>query len=133
MLNDHLNYMNGIEKALDGGHEFQECGFNHCRLGEWLYGAGTEEVLSLKNNRALKMFNRLFDIHKKFHEAGEQALMQRGQGNFEAARQILSDMQLFCSQLITILLVLDSIVNVSDSVGNKQVDFNDSSLKKGAA
>ena len=126
-LNEHLQYMGDVEKSLNGDCEFQGCEFNHCQLGQWLYGAGTEEVLSLKNNRALKMFNRLFDVHKKFHEAGDQALLQKRRGYSEISSQCLSDMQLFCSQLITILLALDDIVNASNTAVG--VEHNDTILK----
>ncbi|RKZ38253.1 MAG: hypothetical protein DRQ49_00505 [Gammaproteobacteria bacterium] len=74
-LNDHIQYLKKIEATLEGKGDFYGTHHHECKLGQWLYGEGANEVATLEQSReAQKIFDSLFEPHEQFHTVSKKAL-----------------------------------------------------------
>jgi hypothetical protein len=109
-LNDHIQYMKKIEATLAGVGNFPGTNHHDCKLGQWLYGEGANEVAGLQNSYAQEIFDSLFEPHERFHTISKQALEKKQAGD-EIGTQIAMTEMYKLSQLITQkLLELDTLV-----------------------
>jgi len=106
-LNDHIQYLKKIEATLEGKGDFYGTHHHKCKLGQWLYGDGANEVTTLQSGDAQKVFDSLFEPHEQFHTASKQALEKAGDG--KNAKIAITEMYKL-SQIITKkLLALDAL------------------------
>ena len=107
-MTDHLKYLDKIEATLDGRGEFRGTDFHDCKLGQWLYNEGRQEVEAF-GPEALALFERLLEPHQRFHEISHQAIRQREAGDSAASRAAISQMMRLSVQLVDTLLDLDAM------------------------
>ncbi len=107
-LNDHVQYLRKLQAAIERKEESNFCGIDsqNCRLGQWLYGTGPEEVQHL-DAESRELFAKLFKPHEAFHLAGQRALQAQQAGDEEAVRQALGEMTQLSAVLVDLLIELD--------------------------
>jgi hypothetical protein len=108
-LNDHVQYLKKIEATLTGTGDFQGSDHHDCKLGQWLYGDGPNEVAALQNAKAQKIFDSLFEPHEHFHNVSKQALEKKQGGDEHAAQTAMTEMYKISHTLTKKLLELDSL------------------------
>ncbi|MFK5893120.1 MAG: CZB domain-containing protein [Pseudomonadota bacterium] len=107
-LNDHIQYMKKIQRTLSDKSDFKGLEHQHCKLGEWLYGDGIEEIKSTNNKELEEIFQSLYEPHKKYHDASKKALQHHNENNEKEARQYETKMIVISSILVNLLLKLDA-------------------------
>lgn len=108
-LNDHIQYLNKINAALEGKIDFQGVSHHECQLGQWLYGEGEAEVMAMQDSRAKDIFDSMRIPHEQFHILSQIALEKKQAGDEAGAKQALTQMHA-CSTLLTNkLLELDQM------------------------
>jgi hypothetical protein len=105
-LNDHIQYLKKIEATLDGKGDFHGTDHHECKLGQWLYGEGAEEMLALQqNSEAKEVFDSLFEPHENFHTVSKQALELIDDN--QSAQQAMTEMYKLSHVITKKLLALD--------------------------
>lgn len=105
-MNDHVQYLSKIKATLNDTGSFQGTDCQHCALGQWLYGAGAQEVHTLGTD-AHQLFEQLIEPHEKFHEASARALKHFEAGDEVGQYRAMTEMHQLSNQLIKTLLDLD--------------------------
>ena len=107
-LNDHVQYLRRVQATLDGKDDFQGSDFHDCKLGKWLYGEGAAEAQAT-GAQAKEIFDGLLEPHQRFHEASQQALLSRQQGDAAASHGAVTQMHKLSNTLVDMLLSLDKL------------------------
>jgi len=107
-LNDHVQYLRKIQATLDGQGDFRGTDFHDCKLGQWLYGDGPAEADAVGPD-ARGLFDRLFEPHKRFHEASHAAIEKQEAGDEVASKAEITEMMKLSVVLVDILLELDQL------------------------
>ena len=108
-LNEHIQYLKKIEATLEGKEDFQGSSHYDCQLGQWLYGAGSQEVTALQDEQALQVFNSLFEPHERFHQVTKQLLEQKSAATETATQLAMTEMHRLSQVLSQKLLALDAV------------------------
>lgn len=108
-LNDHVQYLKNIEATLVDKGDFQGTNHHDCKLGQWLYGDGAEEVAALSNSKAQEVFDSLFEPHERFHTISKQALEKKQAGDEPAAQAAMTEMHKLSHIIAHKLLELDTL------------------------
>jgi hypothetical protein len=108
-LNDHIQYLTKIEATMRGKCDFQGTNHHDCKLGQWLYGDGVNELSTLHNNQAQTIFEALFEPHEQFHTISKQALTKQHAGDELGAKNALTNMYKLSHVLTQKLLQLDKL------------------------
>ncbi|HHJ80238.1 MAG TPA: hypothetical protein ENJ65_01240 [Candidatus Tenderia electrophaga] len=111
-LNDHVQYLKKIQATLDGNGDFQGTAHTECKLGRWLFGAGSDEAVLIGAD-AKALFDSLIEPHERFHLASRQALDSQQAGDMVSAEATLTEMHKLSTVLINKLLELDRLANLS--------------------
>ncbi len=106
-LNDHVQYLKKIDLALKGQSDFQGTTHHECKLGKWLYGAGSTEIATMKNPKAKEVFESILEPHQHFHDLAQQVLHQKRSGDEAGVRVALTELYLLSTILTNKLLDLD--------------------------
>ncbi|MDM8545043.1 CZB domain-containing protein [Candidatus Venteria ishoeyi] len=108
-LNDHVQYLKKINATLEGKSDFQGTAHTDCKLGQWIYGEGADEVASLSDPKAQETFDALKEPHEKFHDISKDALAKKIAGDEEGARRAETDMHVLSTNIYNKLLDLDGM------------------------
>jgi len=109
-LNNHIQYLKNLEKALKGESSFQGSGHQECALGRWLHSeAGQREIAALKNTKARQLFESLLEPHERFHEVSRRALEKRQSGELEEVHTAVTEMHVLSHLITQKLLELDAL------------------------
>lgn len=108
-LNDHIQYLKKIDATLNGKDNFQGTSHTSCKLGQWLYNEGIEEVKALNNPKAEEVFNSLLEPHERFHQVSHQALEKKSIGDEQAAQAAVTEMHVLSHIISQKLLELDGM------------------------
>jgi len=108
-LNDHIQYLKKIEATLAGENNFQGTNHQDCKLGEWLYGEGADEVSSLDSHKAQEIFDSLFEPHECFHTISQQALEKQQLGDKIGIQTTMTEMYRLSHIITQKLLELDTL------------------------
>jgi hypothetical protein len=108
-LNEHIQYLKKIEATLEGKEDFQGSSHYDCQLGQWLYGAGSQEVTALQDEQALQVFNSLLEPHERFHRVTKQLLEQKSAVNETTTQLAMTEMHKLSQILSQKLLALDAL------------------------
>lgn len=106
-LNDHIQYLKKVEKTLEGQADFKGTDCHECKLGQWLYNEGREEVALIQNEEATQLFDSLFEPHEQFHQISHQALEKAQAGDQAGAREAATQMYVLSNVISQKLLALD--------------------------
>jgi hypothetical protein len=107
-MNDHLQYLGKIKATLDGRGDFQGSDHHSCKLGKWLDGEGPQEAACI-GAEGKAVFDALVEPHRRFHEASNQALILKGDGDGAGAEARVTEMHQLSAQLVDKLLELDRL------------------------
>ena len=107
-INDHVQYLRKLEKTLKGEGDFQGVPHVDCKLGQWMFGAGRDEVAAMGGD-AQRIFDGLFAQHQAFHDAGSRALTEQAAGNQAGVQQAITEMIKLSNTLVDELGKLDRI------------------------
>jgi len=107
-LNDHIQYMKKIQQSLNDKGDFEGIDYHHCKLGEWLYGDGADEIKSAGDKELEEVFQSLFEPHKKYHNASKKALQYHNENNEVEAKKYETEMIITSNILVNLLLKLDA-------------------------
>lgn len=110
-LNDHIQYLKNIEATLVGEGDFQGTSHFNCKLGQWLYAEGVEEVAALNNPKAKKVFESLFEPHERFHTKSHEALTKHKDGDKQGAQAAITEMHQLSHVISQKLLELDALAS----------------------
>lgn len=105
-LNDHVQYLRKIQATLEGSGEFRGTDFHDCKLGKWLYGEGAAEAEAAGPD-AKALFDRLFEPHKRFHQASHDAVEKQEAGDTAGSKAAITEMMKLSVVLVDTLLELD--------------------------
>ncbi|MDM8558823.1 CZB domain-containing protein [Candidatus Parabeggiatoa sp. HSG14] len=108
-LNDHIQYLKNIEATLEKKGNFQGTDHHYCKLGQWLYGDGVNEVIALQNNKAQEVFDSLFEPHKRFHTVSKQVLEKKQAGDEKGIQIAITEMYKISDVITQKLLDLDAL------------------------
>jgi len=109
-LNDHIQYLKNIEATLNGEGTFQGNHHRDCKLGQWLYGEGQNEVATLADSqKAQAIFQSLLEPHERFHEISQLALEKKQNGDIQGAQTIITEMHILSHTIAQKLLELDAL------------------------
>jgi hypothetical protein len=113
-VNDHLQYLQKINKTLENERCFQEASNcfkgtpeTECNLGRWLYGEGAIEIGTMDNEEIDKMFDSLFEPHSLFHQASKEAMEKKQSGDHEGAKKAIAEMKRLSNLLTSKILKLE--------------------------
>lgn len=124
-VNDHLQYLNNINKTLANDqcfdeHEDVECfkgtEDTECNLGRWLYGEGSIEISALENYEIELIFRSLFEPHSRFHSISQEAIEKRRAGDKAGAQTLIAEMKEISTLLTRKMLELEEILQKSGFV-----------------
>ncbi len=107
-INDHIQYLRKLEKTLKDEGDFQGAPHTDCKLGKWMYGEGRQEVTEA-GDKAIAVFDSLFDKHQAFHDAGARALAAKTAGQADAVSKEVTEMIKLSNVLIGGLTELDRL------------------------
>ena len=107
-INDHIQYLRKLEKTLKGDGDFTGASHTDCKLGVWMFGEGRQEVAEA-GDKAVAVFEGLFDKHQAFHEAGSRALQAKAAGQADAVTKEVTEMIKLSNVLIAGLTELDRL------------------------
>jgi len=110
-LNDHIQYLKNIEATLVGEGNFQGTSHLSCKLGQWLYAEGAEEVRALNNPLAKQVFDSLFEPHERFHTKSYEALTKHQEGDTQGAQKAITEMHQLSHLISQKLLELDALAS----------------------
>jgi hypothetical protein len=108
-LNDHVQYLKKIDAALKGQKEFAGCDHISCKLGQWLYGEGPQEVADLSDPRAQTVFDSILEPHQRFHQVSQEALAKKADGDEAGAKSAMTEMHTLSALLTNKLIELDGM------------------------
>jgi hypothetical protein len=108
-LNEHIQYVRKIEATLAGKGNFQGSSHYDCKLGQWLYGTGIQEVAALQNKQAQQVFNNLFEPHERFHLVTQQLLEKQSTLDKPSIQLAITEMHKLSQILSQQLLALDAL------------------------
>ena len=97
---DHVRFKKGIYEALAGRSKLRAAGVvdhHHCRLGTWYDGVQDPDVRSASAFRALEA------PHRRFHEAGKEALTLLERGDPDAALLRLDEVERLSDEVLGLL------------------------------
>lgn len=109
-LNDHVQYLNRIQRTLDGRGDFPGTDCHECALGHWLYGDGANEAAAV-GDEAKQVFDGLLDPHERFHLASKRALDLQQSGDRSGSEQAITEMMKLSVVLVDNLIALDRLAN----------------------
>jgi hypothetical protein len=124
-VNDHLQYLNNINKTLANDHCFDEhenvecfkgTQDTDCNLGRWLYGEGAIEISALENYEIEVIFRSLFEPHTRFHAISQEAIKRREAGDKAGAKALITEMKEISTLLTSKMLELEEILQKSGLV-----------------
>ncbi|MCK5918404.1 MAG: CZB domain-containing protein [Cocleimonas sp.] len=106
-LNEHIQYLTKIKATLKDKNDF--CGTDHhlCKLGNWLYGDGRDQVTAISDEMAT-LFNKLFEPHKAFHRESVNAITAHKEGNHKERELAFTQMHVLSNTLVFLLLKMDA-------------------------
>jgi hypothetical protein len=108
-LNDHIQYLKKIEATLAEEENFKGTNHYDCKLGEWLYGEGADEVASLGSHKAQEIFDSLFEPHERFHSISKHALEKKQLGDKIGIQMAMTEMYRLSHIITQKLLELDTL------------------------
>ena len=108
-LNDHLQYLNQIERTLSGNGHFKGIAHTECELGRWIYGRGAQEITALHSEQAQQVFESIKQPHENFHLLSHQAVARKQAGDEEGARAAFREMHRMSVTICSKLLELDKM------------------------
>jgi len=109
-LNDHVQYLKKVEATLRGEEDFHGTTHHACKLGQWLYGDGPDDVATLQENqRASEIFASLYKIHEHFHIVSNQVLEKNKIGDKYGTQVAMTEMYKLSSIIAQKLLDLDTL------------------------
>ena len=108
-LNDHIQYLTKIEATMRGKGDFQGTNHHDCKLGQWLYGDGANELAALHDNKAQTIFEALFEPHEQFHTISKQVLIKQKAGDEKCAKNAMTNMYKLSHAITQKLLQLDKL------------------------
>jgi hypothetical protein len=108
-LHEHIQYLKKIEATLAGKEDFQGSSHYDCKLGQWLYGTGIQEVADLQNKQAQQIFNSLFEPHERFHQVTKQLLEKQSALDKPSIQLAITEMHKLSQILSQQLLALDAL------------------------
>ena len=109
-LNDHVQYMKKISATLADNGDFQGTTHDDCKLGQWIYGEGAQEVAALSDPDAQTVFDSLKEPHEKFHRISQEALSKKVSGDIAGANQAETDIYVLSTDIYNKLLKLDGMI-----------------------
>ncbi len=107
-INDHIQYLRKLEKTLKGEGDFKGVPHVDCKLGQWMYGDGRQEVAGM-GSEAEAIFESLLPKHEAFHNAGHRALEAQEAGDQDSVRSAVTEMIKLSNTLVDELGKLDRI------------------------
>lgn len=107
-MNEHIQYLRKIQSTLAGKGDFRGTDFHDCKLGQWLYGAGSREAAAV-GSEAEALFESLIEPHQRFHEASHVAILKREAGDVQGSERAVTEMMSLSANLVNTLLELDKI------------------------
>jgi hypothetical protein len=105
-LNDHIQYLDKVTRTIKGKMEFAGTDCHCCKLGQWIYAEGREEV-SLYAPAAMPLFEQLVEKHEYFHVISNTILAQFHAGDISQIHQEMTEVHKLSNQLVSILLDID--------------------------
>lgn len=105
-LNDHIQYLDKVTRTIKGKMEFAGTNCRCCKLGQWIYAEGREEV-SLYAPAAMPLFVQLIEKHEEFHVISGKILEQFQTGDIGQIHQEMTEVHKLSNQLVSILLEID--------------------------
>jgi len=124
-VNDHLQYLNNLNKTLANDHCFDEhedvdCFKGNedteCNLGRWLYGEGSVEIGALEHYEIETIFRSLFEPHTQFHSLSQEAIEKRQAGDKAGAQALIAEIKKISNLLTRKMLELEEILQKSGLV-----------------
>jgi len=124
-VNDHLQYLNNLNKTLANDQCFDEyenvdcfkgSEDTECNLGRWLYGEGAVEISALDNYEIEVIFRSLFEPHSRFHSVSQEAIEKRHAGDKAGAQALIAEMKKISTLLTSKMLDLEEILQKSGLV-----------------
>lgn len=112
-LNDHIQYMKKVQQSLNDQNDFDGVDCHHCKLGEWLYGEGPDEIKAIGNAELESVFQSLFEPHQQYHDASQKAIQFHQAQNQEEAKKYETEMIVLSNHLVNLLLKLDALAKVN--------------------
>ena len=105
-LNDHIQYLDKVTRTIKGKMEFAGTNCRCCKLGQWIYAEGREEISSYAP-AAAPLFEQLIEKHEEFHVISNTILAQFHAGDISQIHQEMTEVHKLSSQLVSILLDID--------------------------
>lgn len=101
-INDHIQYLNRLQRALDKAEDFTCSTCHECKLGIWFDQEGKDEVAACGMDP-----QALAEPHAAFHDACFRALECRHAGDAAGERAAITEMYKHSNTLINLLMELD--------------------------
>jgi hypothetical protein len=108
-LNDHVQYLKKLEDTLHGKGDFAGTDHTECKLGQWIFGEGEQEVVGLNNPQAKEVFDSIKDPHERFHTISKEALAKQQAGDEAGAKAASTEMHVLSTNISNKLLELDKL------------------------
>ena len=106
-INDHIQYLHQLELSLKDEGDFQGVDHHDCRLGQWLYGRGRDEIAACGESTAC--LEMLLTPHQQFHEAAKRALQAHKDGRSNEQKSNVTEMFKLSNILISKMMELDRL------------------------
>ncbi len=107
---DHAVWMDNVIKAIEDKTDWRPTDHTKCKLGQWYYSSGMEEVKKY-GEKAVEIFNKIEPAHAKLHSLGIEAIEScKLNGDVDLTCNIVEEMLDSSKEIIDLLLELYNIV-----------------------
>ncbi|MBT2971361.1 MAG: hypothetical protein B6D72_01420 [gamma proteobacterium symbiont of Ctena orbiculata] len=107
-MNDHIQYLGKLKATLEDRGDFQGSDHHSCKLGKWLDTDGPAQSSAIGND-ARHIFDSILEPHQQFHQASQQALDCKKNGDTSGMEEAMTEMFKLSAKLVDILMQLDTM------------------------
>ncbi|GAB6077420.1 CZB domain-containing protein [Hydrogenobaculum acidophilum] len=92
VVESHKIYVKNFFSVLIDNTDWVPLDYTECKFGKWYYSVSEEDVKSKYGDKALKLFKKIGESHKEFHEIGKTILKYYRENNLRKVLTLITDL-----------------------------------------